>query len=156
MPRTADIENRQSGFTLVELLIGVMILAILAAIAIPSYLSAVQRARETACIGYMRQWPQAQILYFAKYGRFANTDEILVLDQFIGVGLGTGYRHQGYGFEIHAIPGDTEANMKRGWEGTGSPQAGGSNKRYFFTDHTGVIRYRFGSAASRTSTPLGQ
>ena len=148
------VRNRQSGFSLVELLVVVMVLAILAGIAIPSYLSTVQRAREAACIGYMKQWPQAQIQYYSQYSKFADTDEILVLDKFIGVGLGAGYRHQGYDFQIEPLPGDP--NMKSGWQGTGSPTAGGSNKRYFFTDNTGVIRWRMGATASKTSQALGQ
>lgn len=148
------LRNRQSGFSLVELLIVVMVLAILAGIAIPSYLSSVQRAREVACLGYMKQWPQAQIQYYAQYNKFADTDEILVLDKYIGVGLGTGYTHQGYDFQIRPIPGDP--NMKSGWEGTGSPIGGGSNKRYFFIDHSGVIRWRLGATATKTSQALGQ
>jgi type IV pilus assembly protein PilA len=148
------LRNRQSGFSLVELLIVVMVLAILVGIAIPSYLSTVQRAREVACIAYMKQWPQAQIQYYAQYNKFADTDEILVLDKFIGIGLGTGYRHQGYDFQIRPLPGDPD--MKSGWEGTGSPVGGGSNKRYFFTDHTGVIRWQLGGTATKTSPALGQ
>jgi prepilin-type N-terminal cleavage/methylation domain-containing protein len=154
MQPTVALRNHQAGFSLVELLIVVMVLAILAGIAIPSYLNSVQRAREVACIGYMKQWPQAQIQYYAQYNKFADTDEILVLDKYIGVGLGAGYRHQGYDFQIRPIPGDPM--MKSGWEGTGSPVGGGSNKRYFFIDHTGVIRWRLGATATKTSPALGQ
>ena len=154
MQPTVSVGDRQSGFSVAELLIVVAVLAILAAIVIPSYLSMVQRAREVACIGYMKQWPPAQLQYYAQYNKFADTDEILVLDKFIGVGLGTGYRHQGYDFQIQPIPGDP--NMKNGWQGTGNPAVAGSNKRYFFIDNTGVLRWRLGAVASKTSQALGQ
>ena len=146
--------NRESGFSLIELLIVVIVLAILVGIAIPSSFSTVQRAREAACIGSMKQWPQAQIQYYAQHNKFADTDEILVLDKFIGIGLGTAYRHQGYDFQIQPIPGDP--NMKSGWQGSGSPVGGGSNKRYFFMDHTGVLRWRLGAMATSASPALGQ
>jgi prepilin-type N-terminal cleavage/methylation domain-containing protein len=153
---TITCSDNAAGFSLVELLIVVMIIALIAAIAIPSFVTSQQVARETACIGYMKHWPQAQVLYYLQYHKFANTDQILVLDQFIGVGLGAGDSHQGYNFEIHALAGESESNMQAGWEGSGFPIVGGSEKRHFFMDQTGLIRFNKGSAAGRGSTPLGQ
>lgn len=153
---TATCSDNAAGFSLVELLIVVMIIALITAIAIPSFVTSQQVARETACIGYMKHWPQAQVLYYLQYHKFANTDQILVLEQYIGVGLGAGDTHQGYNFEIHALAGESESNMQAGWEGTGSPIVGGGEKRHFFMDNSGLIRFNKGSTAGRASTPLGQ
>ncbi len=48
------------GFTLIELLIIVAVVALLAGVGIPTYLSFVQRARETAVIHYLREVHKGQ------------------------------------------------------------------------------------------------
>jgi len=50
----------RGGFTLIELLIAVAVVGLLSAIAIPSYLNFVQRARETAVIQYLREVHKGQ------------------------------------------------------------------------------------------------
>jgi prepilin-type N-terminal cleavage/methylation domain-containing protein len=49
------INNRKSGFTLVEIMIVVAIIGLLAAIAIPNFVKARTTAQKNACINNLRQ-----------------------------------------------------------------------------------------------------
>ncbi len=63
--------RRPRGFTLVELLISIVIVAILAAIAIPGYRSYVQRAQRTEAKTALLQLQGAQEKFFVQYNRYA-------------------------------------------------------------------------------------
>jgi type IV pilus assembly protein PilE len=57
--------SKQLGFTMIEILIVVVILGILAAIALPSYNSQVERSRRSDCMGVMLGFAQAMEKYQA-------------------------------------------------------------------------------------------
>lgn len=61
------------GFTLVELLTVIAIVAVLTAIIMPVMLSARASARQTTCLSNIRQIGQAQLLYFADNGQYATS-----------------------------------------------------------------------------------
>ena len=58
---------RRSGFTLVEIMIVVGIVALLAAIAIPSFLNAGSKARKNTCIANLNQIHAAKEQYAMDY-----------------------------------------------------------------------------------------
>jgi type II secretion system protein G len=55
MMRTLLNRRRERGFTLVEIMIVVLIIGILLAIAVPSFMSARERSRANACRANLRQ-----------------------------------------------------------------------------------------------------
>lgn len=62
---------RAAGFTLIELMIVVVIVAILAAIAMPSYQNYIRKGRRAAAEGYLMELAQRQQQYFIDNRAFA-------------------------------------------------------------------------------------
>jgi prepilin-type N-terminal cleavage/methylation domain-containing protein len=67
-PRTL---RNNKGFTLIELMIVVVIIGILAALAIPRFSQASDRAKEKEADGILKQIHTLQTAYFADKGEFA-------------------------------------------------------------------------------------
>lgn len=137
-----------SGFSLLELLIVVAVIAIIASLAIPNLQNSKKAAYEAAAISYMRSWTSAQELYLMRHGTYADADNQLVGDGFIG---NPDPDAQGYTFSIDNSSGETTRWWGRGWPTT----AGVTGDRYFYIDNTGVIRWSLSGPASPASPPLG-
>ena len=60
MMRTLLNRRRERGFTLVEIMIVVLIIGILLAVAVPSFISARERSRANACRSNLRQMQAAK------------------------------------------------------------------------------------------------
>jgi len=76
----ADISSRvlkKKGFTLVELMITVAILAVLATIAIPAYQNYINRAKQSDAIIGLKAAQMAQEQFFSENNRYASTIDIL-------------------------------------------------------------------------------
>jgi type IV pilus assembly protein PilA len=66
------LRREEKGFTLIELLVVVIILGILTAIAIPSYLSFTGRAKTSAAKANLRSLIPSVESYFADNGTYAS------------------------------------------------------------------------------------
>lgn len=67
------MRTRARGYSFVELLVVLTILLVIAALAIPNYLSAMQRAREAGAIAFLRQVQTAQETYRIANHEYADT-----------------------------------------------------------------------------------
>jgi len=133
--------NRK-GFTLVEIMIVVAIIALLAAIAIPNLLRARHNANETAAIGALRtistacesfRAAQTPVSYPANLAALSGANPSYI-DASISVAVNAATARQGYFFTFAFV----NANQ---YTCTATPGvANVTGTRIFFVDETGVIR----------------
>ena len=163
------------GFTLVEIMIVVAIIALIAAIAIPNLLRARHNANETAAIGNMKTLVDSLESFRANQaptsypGAGVTSGGVAVTDltglavtnpAYIDAVLASGTR-QGYTFTY--TPGAARVvslggqnfNAYDTYTLTATPvTVGTTGTRRFFVDSTGVIRSNDTGAATAVSTPL--
>jgi len=85
--------EKQEGWTLIEILTVCLILGIIFAFALPSYMQARRVAYEDNAIGRLRRIALAESRFYGEYGRFGGFVE-LVSANFLPEGYSTVYRFQ--------------------------------------------------------------
>jgi type IV pilus assembly protein PilA len=84
------------GFTLIELLVVIIIIGILSAIALPSFLNQANKAKQSEAKTYVGSMNRAQQAYFAENGEFAGTTAA----DFGKLGLGVQTNTANYKYDI--------------------------------------------------------
>ena len=72
-------KNGEKGFTLIELLVVIIIIGILAAIALPSFLNQASKARQSEAKTYVGSINRAQQAYYLERQQFAPTLDLLAI-----------------------------------------------------------------------------
>lgn len=160
--------RRNEGFTLIELMIVIAIIAIIAAIAIPNLLRSRLQSNEAAAIGNLRTLVSAQTAFASAEGGYAGDyaelrDNPIALGNpaYIDVVLpGVGGNLQGYEYEMTgdglSLVGRNVAEVFQNFIMTATPvRFGESGVRGFMVDGSGIIRFTMdGSAPDESNDPI--
>ncbi len=151
--------KKKAGFTLIELMIVVAIIAIIAAIAIPNLLRSRMSANEASAIGSTRTVSSAEVQYqsaaltplIAGIGDYGTLVQLgAAVPPFIDATLAAGAK-SGYVF-ANAV---TSVAPVPSYTCTGSPGNANSGSRAFFVDDSGVLRFVSGvGPATAADAPL--
>ncbi len=145
---------RKRGFTLVEIMIVVAIIALLAAIAIPNLLRARANANEAAAVSALKTLATAAISYRSVSTAYPTSLNSMApgnatppyIDSVLGC-ASPPCGKQGYSF---ILTGSTNT-----FTATAEPQtAGTTGNRRFFVDESGVVRYSTSGSATSSSSAL--
>ena len=162
--RAAPVSSRR-GFSLIELLIVIAIILVIAGLAIPSFLRSKMRANEAAIAGALRSVTTANETYQSTYAQGyapnfaslapppAGTAPSASAAGLIDPTLATGTRN-GYNFIYAAIDTDGNGQFDQYTVNANPVQVGTSGEKYFYVDHTNVIRENLGGPADATSSPI--
>lgn len=138
------------GFTLVEMLVVLAIIAILAAVALPMYNGLVRKSRETAVLTYLNLLKKAEDSYIITNTGNAFSSDFEELEATgtlpLGNGAGTRVVHE---YTLTLIVGNSGGVPY--WRVTAEPVGGDTTARWFYTDETGVMRYETGTTATASS-----
>ncbi len=139
--------HRSEGFTLIELMITVAIIAILIVIAIPSLQNARKSANETSAIGFLKMSSGVNIRYRTRFGAYPGDENDLLAAGLLDAS------HSPSGYLLNY----TSSASTDTWTLQADPELPGrSGDRYFLVDHSGVIRFSLSGTATTSDEPLGE
>ena len=154
------MQNRQKGFSLIELLVVVAIIMVIVAMAIPNVLGTRMTANETSAVNSLSTLNSASITYLTIYGGYPPDLTSLgpgtqgptsadLIDSVLSSGNKSGY------IFLYSPGQKDPAGRVNTYSIKADPASPGTTgRRSFFTDQSGVIRSNSAGTADVTSTPI--
>jgi type IV pilus assembly protein PilE len=124
----------QAGFTLIELMIALVVVAILAAVAVPSYRQYVIRSQRTDATESLLRLATAQEKFYLQNNRYADNDE---MDDAPPAGLGITGSGNGW-YTLSVVAADATTFTVRAVPTAGERQANDDDCARFEVDDRGV------------------
>jgi type IV pilus assembly protein PilE len=137
--------KRSAGLTIIEFMIVVAVLAVIIAIAIPSFINARKASAESSAKTRLRSTVTLSEQYRGRFGTYANG-----LPAMITSGLTPDYDTNPASAYIFTYSGSSFT-----WAMNGNPRfPGNTGDNYFYADQTGVIRFSPIGPADANSQPI--
>lgn len=141
------------GFTLIEMMIVVGIIAILAAIAIPNFMRSRVQTNEAQAIENLRVIGSAQVSYHSGNNTFGSWGNLRTPPSggppYLDGGWADGFEKGGY---TYSMPSATSSAFVVEAAPT---DPGVTGTRYFRVDTSGIIRFSFAGTPDETDMPIG-
>lgn len=144
------MQKNQSGFSLIELLIVILVTSIIAAIAIPNLMAARRNANEASTVSSLRTITSAEVSYRSSIGsgNFATMAD-LISGGLLDVGFASGSRN-GYNYTLNKV--DESAGQPPIFNASAIPIKFGTNgaatgSRSYYVNESGVIYVNYTAAA---------
>ena len=133
--------NSQSGFSLIELLLVVVIVGVIAAVAVPAYRKGISAAEKGVTFANLRTINSTEMSFYSQNSRFGRLDEInRMLSSSLGTIVGADLYRNNYTFRmVGGIPTDTELRSGFTITATRNGTPGDTIYQYELTQ-TGEIR----------------
>jgi prepilin-type N-terminal cleavage/methylation domain-containing protein len=145
--------NNNRGFTLIELLVTVAILAIVAAIAIPNFITSRQATNEAGAVKTCRTLGSAEVAFMAVNNQQYTTIETLVANSYLDSRFSNAAGFHGYAYASGTVAGGVGGGSPpTGFEFVATPTTGGGRFLYGIAADQ-VIRYQ--GAVGGATAPAG-